>query len=61
MIFCALLTTLWSLSLSASVPHRDAVGQDALDGRVVQGHQRLLTDVIFAEHSMEVLTLLDDS
>ena len=40
MIFCAVLTALWSRSLSSTVgePHNDAVGQDALDGRAVEGH-----------------------
>ena len=37
-------------------PHCDAVGQNALDGRAGKGHQLLLTDVIFSEHSQEVQT-----
>ena len=40
------------------------VGEDALDGRALEGHQKLLTDVIFPEHSVEVqklLCLLNDS
>ena len=50
MIFCVVLTSLWSLPIYHGIggePHRDAVGQYALKCRVVEGHQQLLTDIIF--------------
>ena len=39
-------------------PHFDAVGRDALDGRIVEGHQQLHTDVLSPEHFRKVQTLL---
>ena len=34
-----------------SEPHCDARGQDARHGRSLEGHQQLLTDVIFPNHT----------
>ena len=66
-MICAVLTTFWSPSLhfyhgAVGEPHRDALDQDAFDGRAIEGQQELLTDVICPDHSMQgPQGLLDDS
>lgn len=60
-LLCLLDHSLESLHISQIAlgePHGNAVGQDAVKGRILEDHQQLLINVNFPKHSQEMQTLL---